>query len=161
MWWKKVLDVLVGAGFFEKVLDKLPGVEKMSEGEKAQFQLAMQQAVTDAAISQEKQLQDFFIAYEGSAVDMPRFVQIMRGIIRPAITLSSFYGLLLLMLILIYDPTLWATPLQQEMVGRLLNILYVVNLIVLTFWFGEKIIRKSGILEIFNKKVQDKDNGQE
>lgn len=122
-----------------EVLDKIVG-DKASDAEKMQFKLQLNEMLH----SQEEQFTKFVIEHSGAAKDMPRVVQIVRGLIRPLITLWAF-GLLNWACWYIFNTT------DLELVDRalfVLKILFGVNILTLGFWFGTKALERSGLAQV-------------
>ncbi len=129
-------------GLVTKGLDKfIP--DKMSEAEKEKLSTDMQQFIISTGLTEDQNFRNFILQYEGKAEDVPKFVVIIRAMIRPILTIlvtgSYIYGFL--------NPETFS-PEQMA-------ILKPATLIVLLFWFGEKTIQKSGILDVLGRK-----NGQ-
>lgn len=126
-----------------KVIDKI-APDKMSEAEKAQLKVAAEKALRDDEFETGEAFRQFVLAYEGAAADMPRFIQIVRGLVRPLITYvaNSFF---------FYIVWLWFTggsadlPPNSEMAIKLV---FAVVLLVNGFWFGEKLIQRSGLNDL-------------
>jgi len=126
-------------GLVQTGLDKfLP--DKMSEADRAKVGADMQQYIIQTGLQEDQDLRNFILQYEGKAEDVPAFITVIRSLIRPLITIivtvAFVWGWL--------HPASF-TPGQMEVLNPAL-------LLCLFFWFGEKAVSKSGILEIFQKK---------
>jgi hypothetical protein len=112
--------------------------EKMSEEQEAQ--------IGEIATSS---FRNFVVQYEGSASDYKDIkffgplMMMIRGIIRPAVTIAVVY----------FDSqyfTLIDTTSVQWPEGTA-QILLWMNVLVLGFWFGERAVKNSGIVESLGK----------
>jgi len=89
---------------------------------------------------------NFILAYEGSISDYKNFkfigpiVVLARGLIRPLFTYATGYWD---WIFFSSDTTEW-DPLK-------IKLLFAINLIVLIFWFGERLLKNTGIAEILFK----------
>jgi len=115
--------------------------DKMSEEEKAQLEMQATMFVTQEARKADSSFRDFIGAYEGAAKDVPRLIVIFRSLIRPAFTILVGY------LDWIYF-TGAASGWTDEQ-GALLK---AINIIVLMFWFGERAVKNSGVIDLLIKK---------
>jgi len=125
-------------GLVETGMDKfLP--DAMSEKEKADVALKMKSFVATQVASENSDFRNFVLQYEGAAKDIPKSLVWLRSSIRPIITYLSCgaYG---------YG---WLHP-EAFTVEQML-LLKPVVLIVLSFWFGEKIITRTGLLDVMKK----------
>lgn len=121
------------------VLDKIIG-DKASEEDKLKFKLEMLEQVS----AQEDKFAEFVIAHSGAAKDMPRSIQIVRGLIRPVITLWAF-GLFNWAMWFIFQTG------DLDLIDRAIFVLKMVfglNLVTLGFWFGTKALERSGIAQV-------------
>ena len=79
---------------------------------------------------------EFILQYEGAAKDVPKIVVLLRSLIRPLFTCAVGY---FDFIFFTGNTTTWA----PEAIG----LLKAVNIIVLVFWFGERAVTNSGIIE--------------
>ena len=79
--------------------------------------------------------------YEGAVKDVPRVIVLLRSLIRPAFTILIGYCDFLFFT---GETTAW----QPEAIA----LLKAVNVIILAFWFGERALKNSGIVELLIKK---------
>ena len=114
--------------------------DKMSDAEKAQVEADFEAEASKAMLTQNKDFRDFVLEYEGRAKDIPRGLVWIRSAIRPAFTILIGY-----MDYLYFMSTAGAW--EPEKVG----LLKAVNLIVLFFWFGERAVNRSGVLNVLKK----------
>lgn len=111
-----------------KVVSKvLPGKSK-----KASEEIAESIARTDSEIQQRVVSDmDRMLEYEGKASIMPKFIQVVRGLVRPIVTCA------------VITVFLRAVILKDMPIERL----WIVTLSVITFWFcgrlAEKLLKKS------------------
>jgi hypothetical protein len=128
-------------GLIEKVLDKV-APDKMSQAEKAQLVVAAQKALHDNEFDTDEAFRKFVLAYEGAAADMPKVIQIIRGLIRPVITIATngFF---------FYIVWTWFTgtdlPENSELAVKMV---FALTLLVDGFWFGEKMVMRSGLTDL-------------
>lgn len=80
---------------------------------------------------------EFILQYEGAAKDVPKPVILFRSLIRPIFTIAVGY---FDYIFFTGNTTSWA----PEAIG----LLKAVNVIVLAFWFGERAVKNSGIIEL-------------
>ena len=122
-------------------LDKfLP--DKMSEADKAKLQNEMGMYVMTQAAGENEKFRSFVLSYEGEAAALPLPLLYLRSAIRPAFTVLVGY----LDFIYFTASTPWT--------GDRSDLLKAVNMIVLLFWFGERAVTNSGILDILKKRLE-------
>lgn len=114
--------------------------DKMSEAEKAGVEAAFQSEASKVMLTQDKGFRDFVLDYEGRAKDIPKGLIWIRSAIRPAFTI--LIGYMDYMYFMAAQGT-W----EPDKVG----LLKAVNLIILFFWFGERAVQRSGVLQILKK----------
>lgn len=118
-----------------QVIDRVfPNPEQKMQAEAAKAQVALE----TVKLSQDETgaFRQFVLAYEGEASILPKWLLAVRSIIRPAFTILVGY------LDFEYFTTSGAwTPEKGQL-------LYAVNLIVLMFWFGERAVVNSGLMDI-------------
>ena len=111
------------------------------EESKAKAQLDLMQYSKSVELQQDKDFRDFVTAYEGRGDVVHPAIQILRGSVRPVITyvLAGFflYGFI--------NPT--------EVDAATMDLLWKLNLISLSFWFGERALRNLG-LDLGKKEVK-------
>jgi hypothetical protein len=133
--WDKLNPAKWVADLADSVLDKVFG-DKASDEQKMQFKLAMY----EAAEASKDSFNEFVLAHTGSAKDMPRFIQIVRGLVRPLITFINFGALLWVLWQWVYGP-------QGVILDLPLKLIFSLNLLTLGFWFGDKALERSGLLQ--------------
>jgi hypothetical protein len=112
--------------------------EKMSEEQEAQ--------ITEVAQSS---FRNFVVQYEGSASDYKDIkffgplMMMIRGIIRPAVTIAVVYFDSQYFTLIDATKVQWPEGTAQ--------ILLWMNVLVLGFWFGERAVKNSGIVESLGK----------
>lgn len=124
----------------DTALDKfLP--DKMSETDKETLSAKMKQFVIENGLKENGLFREFVLAYEGKAEDLPKGLLWLRSSIRPLFTVAVGY----------WDWLYFSsvTPWPVEKVA----VLKAINLIVLIFWFGDRAIQRSGILDILKAKA--------
>ena len=128
-----VLEVVNSA--IERFLPK-----KMDETDKERFKNEMTKYILNNAFKENESFRQFILEYEGRSKDLPRFVQVIRALIRPVLT------------ILISGTYIWGWLHPERFTAEQMAVLKPLALIVLLFWFGDRAIQKSGILEVFKRK---------
>ncbi|KKM91887.1 hypothetical protein LCGC14_1224000 [marine sediment metagenome] len=121
------------ANLIKTGLDKFVG-DKMDEVDRKQLESDMIQFVSTQAFQQNSDFRKFIVEYEGAAKDVPKLIVYFRSLIRPIFT--CLVG---------YLDFLYFT--SATMTGDQADLLKAVNIIVLTFWFGERAITNSGIID--------------
>ena len=118
--------------------------DRLSEAEKDEIKNNMQQFLITKAIESDSNFRRFLLEYEGRAKDMPLLIQIVRALVRPVITFvitgAYTYG--------------WLNP--EVFTPSQMSVLKPALLIVLIFWFGEKALAKSGIIDVLKGKGGNK-----
>ena len=122
-------------------LDKFVG-DKMSEAEKAQ--VAMETA--RLAMQQDQGFRDFMLQYEGAAKDAPYPVRLLRSMIRPVITLGVGY----------VDCLYFTDAPSLNLSEDHHRILWLINLIVLGFWFGDRAVQRAGLDKVLMRWAENK-----
>jgi len=114
--------------------------DKMSELERANIKMEMTKFITEESRKTGSAFNQFVLDYEGAAKDHGPFIKWLRGVIRPVLT------------IMISGAYMWgwanpATWTQQQM-----DLLNPAFLIVLAFWFGERALKNTGLVDAVLKK---------
>lgn len=136
---------------FGKVIDKV-AADKMSETDRERLKLEASQLASAELQKSEDNFRNFIIKYEGEAKDMPRVIQILRGSVRPILTytLAGFWIWGYVYMFLNTNIPLERTVLLRE----IMDLLFKLNLVSLGFWYGEKIITRTGLAQFFKRKEQ-------
>jgi len=119
--------------------------DKMDEKDKESLKQNMEMFAAKEARDENSQFRDFVLKYEGSAADYAKIpivgpiMMLIRGLVRPGFTYGTFY----------FD-YLFFTSLTEWPVEKA-KLLATINLIVLLFWFGEKILVNTGLSEVLLK----------
>jgi hypothetical protein len=119
--------------------------DKVDEGTMKQLELDFEKHLLSEATKQDGIFREFVIKYEGAAEEYKNIpivgplLLILRGAIRPVFTLAVAYW----NWVFFTTVTGWETEKIQ--------ILGTINAIVLIFWFGERAVTNSGILNIITK----------
>ena len=111
--------------------------QKLSDEEKQALEAKIKSTTYELLIKEENQLRNFILDYEGRARELPIAMQILRSSVRPVLT----YALVITTIKLVWSGQEIPTTLHQ------------LNLICLTFWFGERAVRN------YLKTKMGKDNG--
>lgn len=110
--------------------------DKASEKEIKELEQSWDLEVLRAAHDENSDFRQFIVEYEGAAKDSPRLIQYFRSLIRPSFTCLVGY--------LNYLYFTGATDAWPE--GKV-ALLKATTVIVLFFWFGERAVTNSGIVE--------------
>jgi hypothetical protein len=126
----------------EKVIDKVvPNKldEKEKEELKIKFKLLMFEEMK-LNMEKDKNFRQFMLDYEGKLSDIPKPIQYIRSSVRPVLTyaISGAY---------IYG---WLHP--EIFTEEQMLVLKPAILMVLGFWFGEKLITRTGLADVLTKK---------
>jgi hypothetical protein len=131
---EKVIDT--GKGVLDKfVMDKAEKVQLMQE-----FELSMRKV----AMAEDSDFRKFVLDYEGRIADVPYLIKVLRSSVRPVLTYfvvgAYVYG--------------WLNP--EVFSSEQMLVLKPAMLLVLGFWFGEKLLSRSGLMDVIgNKKGRD------
>jgi len=98
----------------------------------AKFRQAFRLKLLEYSLQERDLMQKFFLEYEGRATEIPRWVLILRALIRPLFT--YLYGILGGLWIIGYMTRLINEPPPEALV--------IWNGIVMTFWFGSRYYEK-------------------
>ena len=106
---------------------------------------AMEQFLQSVALETQREFNGFVLAYEGTADSMPRSIQILRGAVRPVLTLF---------LVGVWTWLCWqwlnmTDFARSEHFLTIMKWTLMMNVISLVFWFGDKAVQRSGIGEAF------------
>jgi len=149
--WEKLIDPI--AKVINKTMDKIAG-DKMSQAEREEFKLLAKDMLAKELQAEENNFRNFVLDYEGRALDMPRFIQILRGSVRPVLT----YSLFLLWGWGYYHIFTQIIAAEKESVMRdMMGMLFKLNIISLTFWYGEKFVIRSGLFKMMGSKKDKKE----
>jgi len=123
-------------GLVNKGLDKFVA-DKMSETDRERLKNDMTLFTMAEARAAESDFRDFVLSYEGSADNVPKFVIILRSLIRPCFTI-----------LVGWMDYLFFTGSTATWDPEAIAMLKAINIIVLAFWFGERALKNSGLLEM-------------
>ena len=114
--------------------------DKMSEMEKTTLKNQMTMFMMEESRKAGSSFNQFVLDYEGAAKDHGPFIRWLRGVIRPVLT------------ILISGAYLWGWANPDSWTVDQMAMLNPAFLIILGFWFGERAIKNTGIVDILRKK---------
>ena len=114
--------------------------DKMSEVEKTTLKNQMTMFMMKEAKKAGSQFNQFVIDYEGAAKDHGPFIKWLRGVIRPVLT------------ILISGAYIWGWANPDTWTVQQMSMLNPAFLIVLAFWFGERAVKNTGIIDALKRK---------
>lgn len=138
--------VTAGIDLVKTFLNKFVS-DKMSEGEKAALAMQAEMFVAQQSLAEDSAFRSFVQEYEGAAKDISNIplvgpiLTLLRSAIRPVFTLLVGY------LDWIYFTGPGSNWTDDQ--GALLK---AINIIVLMFWFGERAVKNSGIVELLLKR---------
>ena len=111
----------------------------------------VQKLTRDHELATDRAWQSFMIDHEGKAADMPQFVQILRALVRPSLSwlIPGFAGW-----VSWYQLTriTFLSEIQAQLLAQINNKLWIATFMVLGFWFGEKLLTRTGIMGAFKSK---------
>lgn len=154
MGWFKKAKGLVGGSLESAALDVAGGVAaklmgkwaEIGEGHtgKREKEIIMTRIVQDALTNEASGFRTFFLAYEGSAADQHPVIQILRGLVRPVLTIYlvamfSWFG---------YQ-SLYVNIERIDVFNQLMRMTFYMNIVSLGFWFGDKLIQRTGLMDGF------------
>jgi hypothetical protein len=119
--------------------------DRMSEDDKEKLKFQMLAFSAEEARKAGSAFRDFVVQYEGAAKDYTNIpiigptVLLVRGLIRPAFTVLVGY------LDWLYFSGVGWTDEQS-------SLLKAVNIVVLMFWFGERAIQNTGLVDLLLKR---------
>jgi hypothetical protein len=113
---------------------ELMKLEVMSEVKKLEMNTEVK--LTELSATAQKQVYDFAIQYEGTAAQVPKWILVMRSIIRPVVTICMFFSL---MFFIGFDVRqAWEGNYDNLIMTVLPQAYWVILGIILGFWFGGK-----------------------
>ena len=112
----------------------------MSEIEKATLKNQMTMFMMEESRKAGSSFNQFVLDYEGTAKDHGPLIKWIRGIIRPVLT------------IIISEEHIWGWANPVQWTADQMAMLNPAFLIVLAFWFGERAIKNTGIIDMLRKK---------
>lgn len=117
-------------GEIEKLKVQLEGELKKAEIETG---IKVQEIMADA----QQSIYDFSLKYEGTADQVPKWVLVLRSVIRPVITICMFFSL---MFFIGFDiKQIWDGKADKLIMTILPQAYYVILGIILGFWFGGRV----------------------
>ena len=128
---------LVNTGLDKFLADKMP------EADREALKQDMQKHALAEARKSDGEFRKFVLDYEGAADQVPRFVVVIRALIRPAFTV-----------LLAYLDWLFFTGTTADWPPDAISLLKAVNIIVLGFWFGERALQRSGIIDVLKTRAE-------
>ena len=114
--------------------------DKMSENEKVTLKNQMTMFMMEESRKAGSSFNQFVLDYEGAAKDHGPFIKWVRGVIRPVLT------------IIISGAYMWGWANPNQWTTDQMSMLNPAFLIVLAFWFGERAIKNTGIIDMLKKK---------
>lgn len=141
---KEVIDS--SSGLVDSVQGGVTNIVAASKGEmtpEAKFKieelkLNIGYFIKELGYKLENSFQNFTLAYEGAAKDMPKSIQILRSVIRPFITIYT-YVIFGVFCTIDAINLIQRTENYEMILKQLPTEFWVVFSIILTFWFGGKV----------------------
>lgn len=147
---KGIRDIFTGAGdSVSKIIttakDRVPPelrgeIERLSVeimGEMAKQENDLDFKIDQLFLENQKDLRDFVLKYEGTADQVPKWILVLRSIIRPLVTIIMFAAYMLFVGMDVYN--LWKhTPDYNMIQGLLPNGFWIIFGLIIGFWFGGK-----------------------
>ena len=127
-----------------KSLDKI-AADKISDIDKMKIEMEINQQMQSFMQTEVDNFRNFMLQYEGEASEIPKLILYLRSSVRPVITyfITGIYGFAFLH--------------PERFNEEQMFILKPALLMVLGFWFGERLLKRSGLLEVLgNKKAEKK-----
>jgi hypothetical protein len=147
-WVAKLFNVFSGeGGILGKVLDKV-AKDKISQADKVKLENELQLALWNYLQTAEDNFRTWVLDYEGRASDIPKWVLGIRSTVRPFIT-YTLAGLWVWCNVYVFTRTL--EPDKLEYMKSMTDLLFKLNILSLGFWYGEKLLTRSGLADIFKK----------
>ncbi len=135
-----VLDTLLNLG--SKIADKLfPDANDKLElkKQKEQFENLYKMAILEETTKEDSKFRKFMLEYEGKLIDIPKPIQYLRSSVRPVITYITT------------GAYIYAFLHPESFTTQQLSMLHGILLLVLGFWFGERLLSRTGVLDILKK----------
>ena len=132
-------------GLLDKILDKV-AKDKVDDATMEKLKQEAQRMLSDEGQEDLQAFYNFIIDYEGKASEHGKFIQWLRGSVRPILTyvFSGFF---------IYIVFTWMSG-EKLPEGSLtaVKLVFGINILTLGFWFGERAIERSGITELLKTR---------
>ena len=128
------IDPITGViNLIDKGLDKFV----TDKDAKARLSANMKVFAMQESTKQDGIFRDFVVKYEGAAKEVPKLIVYLRALIRPVFTIMIGY----------IDWLFFIGTVGVVWSPEKVELLKYINIIVLFFWFGEKAVVRSGIVE--------------
>ena len=114
--------------------------DKISEVEKTILKNEMTMFMMTESKKEGSAFNQFVLDYEGAAKDHGPFIKWLRGVIRPILT------------IIIFAAYIWGWSHPDAWTVEQMAMLNPAFLIVLAFWFGERAVKNTGIIDVLKRK---------
>ncbi len=156
-----VKDIFTGAGDgISKVVNTAKGqvppemqgqlkiLEAELRGELAKAEAQMQEKMAELALQGQKEIHDFALKYEGTAAQVPKWLLVVRSLIRPLITLV-YFGILCVFMVMDAATIMRMSRLGEKIADTdLIMVLlptafWTILGIILAFWFGGKAVENT------------------
>lgn len=108
-----------------------------AEAKILELKIQMSQEIASVMAQQTKAAQDFAIAYEGSAEQVPKWILIVRSLIRPLFTLF-FFAVLIVATVIDFIVVMETGVASWALLTSLPQPFWWIFGIVITFWFGDR-----------------------
>jgi hypothetical protein len=109
-------------------------IEIQGELKKAEIETGIR--VKELMADAQQSVYDFALQYEGTAAQVPKWILVLRSVIRPVITICMFFSLMFFMGLDIKQ--IWSGEVDKLIMSSLPQAYWVILGIILGFWFGGK-----------------------
>ena len=138
----KIAAGVVGSaldGFFDWKKGETEKTVKLAEFEtiRKSIEADMRHKLMQEANKPDSEFKKFMLDYEGKASDMPRFIQILRGSVRPVVT---YWALLLISWLILSGEQ--AGRIKQNL-NQMPSELWYIFLAIFGFWFGGRALQQA------------------
>lgn len=132
----------------DKLVDRYAVRRKMTEHERVELEAGLRQAAYELDTRDRAELHGFILDYEGRAGDQRPFIQVIRGLIRPALTVY---------ITVMFHWAVWRWLALGAAAGEqfltILKLLFMLALLVLGFWFGDRALQRIGLADFLRGRA--------
>ena len=143
-----IAAVPILGGLLDKILDKV-AKDKVDDATMEELRQSAQKMLMDEGQEELNQFYDFILDYEGRASDHGKFIQWLRGTVRPILT-YAFTGCLFY---IIYMWMMGDVHPSANM-DLVVKLIFALNGLTLGFWFGERALKNLNLDQFFKMRGQ-------
>lgn len=110
-----------------------------AKGEIEKLKVQLSGDIEKLLIDAEQKSRDFYLQYEGTATQVPKWILVLRSIIRPAITILTFIEFYLILSVDIWN-VFRHTPDYELFLKQLPEGFWVIFGLIIGFWFSGKAV---------------------